>query len=416
MDLSLRLQLSGSRRYEKVSYPVRYGRLAEIIFSGHRFQFNLNGEIKFLQGRGRDWPHPSEWLKRSAGNHWIYYNSGGYNQIFDYLGEYYLPCFTYNTNSLWDIDPFRESPVQEALDAFQRLPWELKHRLKDGNWSEEERAFLVKVVSMDSRALKERAGQLAAILKGPVSVLPPDSRHVDYDCLPLIIADGCLYHCGFCRIKSNKDFRNRSRTDIKRQLKELRTFYGPDIQNYNSLFLGQHDALHCGRDRIVSAALQAYAVLELEQSHLEGSHLFLFGSVDSFLRADEGLFEELNKLPYRTWLNLGLESADQETLNLLGKPLKVQKVEEAFCRLMAINRTYDRLEVTANFVIDLTLPSGHWEALERLIREGLPHYVDKGAIYLSPLRRNGSRELRQRFKELKIKSRLPLYLYLLQQL
>jgi len=412
----LRLNISGSRRYEKVSYPVRYGLLSEIITSRHCFQFNLNGEIKFLQGSGHDWPHPSEWLKRSAGNHWIYYDTGGYNQIFDYLGEYYLPCFTYNTNSLWDADPFRESPVQEAQDAFQRLSHELKHHLKDGDWSEEEKTFLMKVASMDSRALKERAGQLVSILKGRVSVLPPDTRHVDYDCLPLIIADGCLYHCAFCRIQSDQDFRNRSWADIQDQLKQLRPFYGSDIRNYNSLFLGQHDALLCGRDRIVSTALQAYKILEMERSYLEGSHLFLFGSVDSFLRAEEGLFEELNKLPFRTWLNLGLESADQETLDLLGKPLRARKVEEAFRRLIAINRNYDRLEVTANFVIDLTLPSGHWEALERLIREGLPHYVDKGAIYLSPLSRNGSRELRQRFRELKMKSRLPLYLYLLQQL
>jgi hypothetical protein len=416
MDLSLRLNISGSGKYEKVSYPVRYGRLAEIVTPGHRFQFNLNGEIKFLQGLGRDWPHPNEWLKRSAGNHWIYYDGGGYNQIFDYLGEYYLPCFTYDTNSLWDTDPFRERPVQEALEAFQQLSKDLKHHLKDGNWSEEEKTFLSKAESLDPQALQDRADQLNSIIKSRVSVLPPDSRHVDYDCLPLIIADGCLYHCAFCRIQSNQDFQIRSRADIQSQLQQLRTFYGPDIRNYNSLFLGQHDALLCGRERIVSVALQAYEVLELEQSYLEGSHLFLFGSVDSFLRAEEGLFEKLNSLPYRTWLNLGLESADQESLNMLGKPLRVREVEEAFRRMIAINHKYDRLEVTANFVVDLTLPPGHWESLERLARESLSHYVDKGAIYLSPLSRNGRNELRQRFRALKMKSRLPLYLYLLQRL
>lgn len=416
MDLSLRLNISGSGRYEKVSYPIRYGTFAEIITARHCFQFNLNGEIKFLQGSGRDWPHPSEWLKRSAGNHWIYYDSGGYNQIFDYLGEYYLPCFTPITNSLWETDPFGEGPVKKALAAFDGLSRELKQHLRDGNWSQEEKAFLLKAAAMDSPALQERAGQLVSILKGRVSVLPPDSRHVDYDCLPLIIADGCLYHCAFCRIQSDQDFRNRSWADIQSQLKQLKHFYGPDIRNYNSLFLGQHDALLCGRDRIVSAALQAYEALELDRSYLEGSHLFLFGSVDSFLRAEESLFEELNKLPYRTWLNLGLESADQESLIRLGKPLRVHEVGEAFQRMLAVNRRYDRLEVTANFVVDLTLPPGHWEALERLTREGLPHYYDKGTIYLSPLSRNGSRELRQRFRELKMKSRLPLYLYLLQQL
>lgn len=46
MDLSLRFHISGSRRYEKVSYPIRYGQLSEIITAGHCFQFNLNWEIK----------------------------------------------------------------------------------------------------------------------------------------------------------------------------------------------------------------------------------------------------------------------------------------------------------------------------------------------------------------------------------
>jgi hypothetical protein len=136
--------------------------------------------------------------------------------------------------------------------------------------------------------------------------------------------------------------------------------------------------------------------------------------VDSFLRAEEGLFEELNRLPFQTWLNLGLESVDQETLNRLGKPLKAEKVEEAFDRMLAINRQYDRLEVTANFVIDPGLPPAHWESLERLTCEGFPHSSDKGAIYLSPLKPEGRSELRRRFKELKMKSRLPLYLYILQ--
>ncbi|MBA4393028.1 MAG: hypothetical protein C0407_05700 [Desulfobacca sp.] len=138
--------------------------------------------------------------------------------------------------------------------------------------------------------------------------------------------------------------------------------------------------------------------------------------MDSFLKAEERLFEELNQLPYQTTLNLGLESADQESLNLLGKPLEASKVEEAFQRLLVLNRTYDRLEISANFVIDLGLPQGHWESLEGLTREGLPHYCDKGPIYLSPLSRQGRPELRRRFQGLKFRSRLPVYLYLIQQL
>jgi hypothetical protein len=416
MEITLKLNVPGARRYEKVSYPVRYGRLAEITTPDHCFQFNPGGEIKYLQGTGRNWPHPSEWLKRTAGNYWVYYDSGGYNQIMDYLGEYYLPYFTYQSNHLWEAAPFQEASIQGALSAFRGLPSELSEALKKNHWSEEERAFLSKAIYMDDRMLAKRAAQLAALLNGSVSVLPPDSRHVDYDCIPLNISDGCLYHCSFCRIKSNQDFQVRSSQDILEQITKLKDLYGPDLHNYSSLFLGRHDALNCDGELIVWAALQAYEILEFERSYLEGCFLFLFGSVDSFLKSKDSLFQSLNQLPYRTYLNLGLESADQETLDLLGKPLTAEKVEEAFLRLSEINRKYDCLEITANFVIDTKLPPGHWEALSRLTQKSPPHYFDKGAIYLSPLSREGRRELLQRFKTLKTRSLRPLYLYLLQRL
>lgn len=416
MKIDLKLNIHAASKYDKVSYPIRYGRLAEIRTPGHCFQFNLNGEIKHLQGTGRDWPHPSEWLKRTAGNHWVYYDSDGYNQVLDYLGEYYLPYFTYQSNHLGKADPFRETSVQRALSAFHHLSQELRNALETNHWSAEEKAFLLRAITMDDRMLAERAAQLTDLLKGCVSVLPPDSRHVDYDCIPLNISDGCLYHCSFCRVKSNRGFQVRSSRDILEQLTKLRDFYGPDLRNYNSLYLGQHDALNCGSDRIIWAAVQAYELLDFERSYLEGCFLFLFGSVDSFLKSEDSLFHSLNQLPYRTYLNLGLESADQETLDLLGKPLRAEKVEEAFLRLSEINRRYDRLEITANFVIDAKLPPGHWEALSRLTRDYFPHYFNKGAIYLSPLNRAGRRKILQRFQELKIKSRLPLYLYLIQRL
>jgi hypothetical protein len=416
MEFNLNLNVSGAKRYAKVSYPARYGRLAEITTPAHTFQFNLNGEIKYLQGLGRDWPHPSEWLKRTPGNQWVYYDSGGYNRIFDYLGEYYLPSFTYRSNSLWQTDPFQETAVRQALAAFQNLPRDLLPALEGRAWSLPEREFLRKVMAMDSRALEEKAGRLKAVIRDRVNVLPPDTRHVDYDCIPLIISDGCLYHCTFCRVKSHQDFQPRSRPDIRQQLIHLKELYGPDLRNYNSLFLGQHDALNCSREALLAAAREAYTLLEFEKSYLEGCFLFLFGSVDSFLKAEEKLFEDLNRLPYRTYLNLGLESADQDCLDLLGKPLTVQQVEEAFARLTIVNRRYDRIEVTANFVVDMKLPLGHWQALSRLTRDYFSHYSDKGAIYLSPLSSDNRKALLQKFNELKMKSRRPLYLYLIQRL
>jgi hypothetical protein len=72
-DLNITLNQEGSQEFCKVSYPIRYGRFSEIQTPQHTFQFNLNGELKYIQGRGPDWPHPAEWLKRTVGNDWVYY-------------------------------------------------------------------------------------------------------------------------------------------------------------------------------------------------------------------------------------------------------------------------------------------------------------------------------------------------------
>ena len=91
-NLSIILSKQGSREFSKVSYPIRYGRFAEIKTPDYIFQFNLNGEVKYIQGRRESWPHPAEWLKRTVANDWAYYSAGTYSEVYDYFGEYYLPC------------------------------------------------------------------------------------------------------------------------------------------------------------------------------------------------------------------------------------------------------------------------------------------------------------------------------------
>ena len=114
-DLEITVDKKGARRFSKVSYPIRYGRFSEIKTPEYIFQFNLNGEIKFIRGRTRNWPHPAEWLKRTDANDWVYYSVGGYNGIFYLIGEYYLPCLPYPTNSIWQHNPFTNSEIQKAL-------------------------------------------------------------------------------------------------------------------------------------------------------------------------------------------------------------------------------------------------------------------------------------------------------------
>jgi hypothetical protein len=125
-DLSITLNKQGSDRYTKASYPIRYGRFSEIKTPDHMFQFNLNGEIKFLQGLGENWPDPSEWLKRTVGNDWVYYSTGGYSGVHDSLGEYYLPCPSYPSNAITVGDPFEDDTIKSAIRSWHKLQADVK--------------------------------------------------------------------------------------------------------------------------------------------------------------------------------------------------------------------------------------------------------------------------------------------------
>ncbi len=411
------VQKQGERSYKKVSYPLLVGRYSEIRTERFVFQYDLNGAIKYIRGRSAHWPHPSEWLKRSIGNHWVYYFSGGYTDISDVFGEYYLPCVRYPTNTLWSRNPFRDLEVQAALSAWQKEPKSCAQALLASRKAGPEIADLAeKVAATDQEELRRRAESLNRICGANVSVLPPDSRHVDYECLPLILADGCLYGCRFCRVKSGKGFAERSRQDILGQLNGLREHFGPELANYNALFFGLHDALSCSQDLILFAAEQAWEALGLDASYVGPPQLFLFGSATALLRAPERLFERLNQLPFVQYINIGLESGDQQSLDRLGKPLPARKVHLAFERMLEINARYQNIEVTANFMSSAGLSESHWVSLGDMAGSKPGHVSDKGTIYLSPLETENKRFHLQRFKALKRESRLPVYLYLILRL
>jgi hypothetical protein len=108
-NLEVTIDKEGDRRFTKVTYPIRYGRSCQIKTPDYLFQFNLNGEIKYIRGLSRSWPHPAEWLKRTDADDWVFYSVGGYNGIFYLIGEYYLPCLPYRSNSIWTYNPFNDS-------------------------------------------------------------------------------------------------------------------------------------------------------------------------------------------------------------------------------------------------------------------------------------------------------------------
>ncbi len=417
-NLAITVEKEGAGGFAKASYPIRFGKYSEIRTSEYEFQFNLKGEIKFIRGLTGNWPHPSECLKRTDGNDWVFYSVHpvGNRNILSWLGEYYLPCLTYSSNSLREFNPFSDPNIMMAFAAWSQLYANIHGMQRDGAPTEIKN-FLDLITDNHENALHEHSEKLHSIVGGRLSVLPPDTRHVDYEVIPLTIADGCLYHCDFCCVKSHQRFQPRSRNDILRQIQQLKAFYDRNLDNYNALFLGNHDALGAGGELINMAASEAVRAFGFDNSHSKKPLLFLFGSVDSLLKAGDELLEPINHLPFHTYINIGFESVDSPTLVSIKKPLKASKVREAFQKMLELNRSYDNIEVTGNFLLGERLSQDHNQSLAELLGSVPDHLSRKGAVYLSPLLdRPQNPELLQSFFELKNTSRLPAYIYLIQRL
>lgn len=418
-NLAISVEKQGPSNITKASFPLRYGKYSEIKTSDYEFIFNLNGEIKFIRGLNVNWPHPAEQLKRTDGNDWVYYTVGdksGEFGLISWMGEYYLPCLPYPSNSIWEINYFSNPEIMNAFAAWSQLYANLHGSGREA-LPLKNRDFINLIANNDDRVLHERSQQFSKIIGGRISVLPPDTRHVDYEIIPLIIADGCLYHCNFCCVKSAQPFQVRTRTDILEQIRKLKVYYGRNLENYNALFLGNHDALASGDELIYQSVSEAGKAFGFTKSRGITPSLFLFGSVDSLLKSENELFEKINHLPFYTYINIGFESVDAPTLAFIHKPVEAAKVREAFQKMLEINTAYANIEVTGNFLLGDQLSPDHYLSLAELLRERPQSSTAKGSIYLSPLKDSPKkRELLPQFFEIKNQSRLPVHIYLIQRL
>ena len=391
------------------------GVFTEISSDKYVLHFNLNGEIIRAKGKGGQWAHPHEWLKHTKGNDWVYYSTGGYAGVFEAIGEYYLPNFAYPSNTLLGGQPFADDGICRLTQTW----YEILEQAADsiGNPPEPIHLFLSKALANTPRVLEEKASRLRDIIGGRISVLPPDARHVDYNLIPLTIADGCLYKCRFCKVKNSSPFSLRTPANIAEQISRLKNLYDADLTNYNALFLGEHDALQAGPDHLCFTLEEAYRQFGFAQSYIQDHKTFFFGSATSLLNTPERFFCDLENLPGMFYINIGLESADQETLDALGKPLSAKQVGEAFARMQDINNRFQTVEITANFIMDENLPVQHYPSILDLIRDRQVFTRPKGTIYFSPLTFNQpSRARLFEFNRLKVLSRFPTFLYIIQRL
>ncbi|RJP76684.1 MAG: radical SAM protein [Desulfobacteraceae bacterium] len=417
---SIVVEKQSSPNLRKDRFPLRHGKYSEIRTQDFEFRFNLNGEIKTIRGLSPHWPHPAEELKRTDGNDWMYYTVGdqsGDRGIISWLGEYYLPCLPYPSNSVWEVNYFANPVIMNAFSAWSQLYADLYMAGKNTGLHSRAGELVERIMLNNDNVLHERANQLHTIIGGQVSVLPPDTRHVDYEVIPLMIADGCLYHCKFCCVKTARKFQTRSKENISEQIRQLKSFYGRNMENYHALFLGNHDALASGAELICFAAEEASAAFGFGKPQVGTPMLFLFGSIDSLLKAEDSLFEQLSRLPFYTHINIGFESVDQSTLELIGKPVDASTVLEAFRKMQHMNSLHTNIEISGNFLLGEQLSGEHDRSLAELLSEAKGSSHAKGTVYLSPMQDNPKRrELLPRFYEIKSRSRLPVFVYLIQRL
>ncbi len=415
-DMKITVDKSGSSYYSKISYPLRFGKFTEIETKDYIFFFNLKNEIKIIQGKNGVWSNSNEWIKRTSGGDFVYYSSAGYKSAFSFIGEYYLPCFAYSDNPIFEVYGYDKKIINAGLNALNDVFEKIKTFLSE-NPSHTIRHLLEKIVENYILLLNEKADEFHNITEGYITVLPPDARHVDYDVIPVNVADGCLYKCGFCSVKTKKKFKVRDKKDIFNQIKQLKEFYGEDIYNYNSIFLGEHDALNADTESIIYAAETGYKEFDFKNSNMKNPMLFMFGSVDSLINSKEDIFNLLEELPFYTYINIGMESADQETLKILKKPITVDKVKAAFKKMIEINKKYKKIEITANFVMNQNFSDRHYESISELAKSELKKFYTKGGFYISPLENSGTtRYIQKRFLQIKNINNISSYIYLIQRL
>ena len=407
----------GHRGLEPLSFQVNRGLYTEVRWAGYRFKFDLNGGLQKITGESSVWPYPEDWITRTQTNRWIYYSGRSYEDIFALTGLYYYP-FVDGQEDLFDQgSPFEEPYVKEAFRAWERLPAHLERAMGDTHGEEAE--AIARILQMTSRGLSRRALDLYHCLRATVPIIPPETHKVAYQVVPIIVADGCRGNCRFCCLKSGMDLVPRSMEEISTQIKEIRAYYGPDLINYNSVFLGQNDALSAGLERVIEAALIAWRDLDLVHSYHPDPRLFLFSWPEALLSLDSSAVSDLNSLPYsKVHINVGIESLDKSTLEWLGKPLDIQTAWSCMEKAMELNMTPGPLEISLNFVAGDSLPQAHWDLLSQSLDRRNGPGPCKGAIYISPLRGElkAPRVLRRRILQLKARSSWPLFLYLIQGL
>ncbi len=414
--MQLLINKEGLHRYQKLSYPVRFGRYHELQWEDCTYHLALDGFPKFLQGRGGTWPHPLEWLKLSRAGDWAYYSAMGYHDLHELCGEYYYPFLAYGSNPIFDDNPLK-TPVVQSLLGNHDLRCSKAGLLAQSavDLSKEERDVLFLFSRWNSRIIARYAAKMHRIIKVNVPVLPPDCRHVDYDVIPVLVNEGCMANCGFCRVKTSSDFHQRSAAEVREQLVELKKHFGHELANYSDIFLGQHDVLGSGIEPLLNAIEETINILQPGQL-ITPPMFFLFASVPSFMQINDYDIIRLTAFPAKIFINVGIESFDQNTLHILRKPVTAEENRKAFARILKINRVHDNLNISVNLIDGNSVGHDHISATIDVLSH-INRFDPYTTIYLSPLMNDFHRKgFLAHLQRLKSMGKLAVFPYLIQRL
>ncbi len=413
--ITIKTYVRGRKDQTPVSYLSISGIYHQIEYKGYKLIFDLNCTVKWILGPDWAWPDPQTRIRRNLSNEWIIYSSHGYEDTFALTGTYYLPIR--QNIKQWDTDntPFQEAWFKQGLqiqEEVKTICQNIANCCEDKNIA----SILRTISQQDRKTLDGRYRRLQNIISGTVPILPPDTLLADYDVIPLLISEGCLYNCKFCCLKTGIDWQQRDIKDVTTQINSVKDLLGEDIINYNSVFLGQNDAFACDADFLLESAELALDRLDLKNSFPLGSKLFLFASPTSMIKATDKTFQKLSRLGYDSiFINCGIESTDQNTLDLLGRPTSMEEVKYAIDKAIEINSQPGPLEISLNFLIGEQLPPSHMESLSSVLQSP-DRKLPKGTIYISPLIGSAQelRHIKRQILSLKARARWNVKLYLMQ--
>ncbi len=166
-----------------------------------------------------------------------------------------------------------------------------------------------RVLSSDMSILETDAAVFKSVYL-PISILPPDQ----YMALVLQVTEGCNYNqCSFCNFYRDRPFRIKSQEEAQAHFQAVKTFFGAGLKLRKSIFLADANALVIPQKRLLP-------MLEtIQQEFQDTPEIYSFIDVFTGIKKGPSDFAQLAKRGLRR-VYLGLESANAELLELLGKP------------------------------------------------------------------------------------------------